>query len=130
MKRVTDLKDIRGPGRRRTRRTPNRVFVPRSRRSLCRRPRARRHGWSDPRLVVGLATSLGGPTSHTAIIARSSEFPVVAVSGSMTYPPAPKSSLTECGETIAVSPDPAEAAAAVGAAAAAAVAAEGGAARA
>ncbi|CAM2771348.1 putative PEP-binding protein [Skermania piniformis] len=36
----------------------------------------------DPALVVGLATSLGGPTSHTAIIARQLGIPsVVAVSG-------------------------------------------------
>ena len=36
----------------------------------------------DPSLVVGLATSLGGPTSHTAIIARQLGIPcVVAVAG-------------------------------------------------
>lgn len=36
----------------------------------------------DPDLVVGLATSLGGPTSHTAIIARQLGIPcVVAVDG-------------------------------------------------
>jgi phosphotransferase system enzyme I (PtsI) len=36
----------------------------------------------DPNLVVGLATTLGGPTSHTAIIARQLGIPcVVAVSG-------------------------------------------------
>ena len=36
----------------------------------------------DPALVVGLATRLGGPTSHTAIIARQLAIPcVVAVSG-------------------------------------------------
>lgn len=36
----------------------------------------------DPTLIVGLATSLGGPTSHTAIIARQLGIPcVVAVSG-------------------------------------------------
>jgi phosphoenolpyruvate-protein phosphotransferase (PTS system enzyme I) len=36
----------------------------------------------DPQLVVGLATTLGGPTSHTAIIARQLGIPcVVAVSG-------------------------------------------------
>ncbi|MET0196016.1 MAG: phosphoenolpyruvate--protein phosphotransferase [Rhodococcus fascians] len=36
----------------------------------------------DPDFVVGLATSLGGPTSHTAIIARQLGIPcVVAVSG-------------------------------------------------
>lgn len=36
----------------------------------------------DPQLVIGLATTLGGPTSHTAIIARQLGIPcVVAVSG-------------------------------------------------
>ncbi|MFI6310257.1 phosphoenolpyruvate--protein phosphotransferase [Nocardia fusca] len=36
----------------------------------------------DPNLIVGLATSLGGPTSHTAIIARQLGIPcVVAVDG-------------------------------------------------
>ena len=36
----------------------------------------------DPALVVGLATTLGGPTSHTAIIARQLGIPcVVAVNG-------------------------------------------------
>ncbi|QZH66289.1 phosphoenolpyruvate--protein phosphotransferase [Mycolicibacterium farcinogenes] len=36
----------------------------------------------DPQLVVGLATTLGGPTSHTAIIARQLGIPcVVAING-------------------------------------------------
>jgi phosphoenolpyruvate-protein phosphotransferase (PTS system enzyme I) len=36
----------------------------------------------DPQLIVGLATTLGGPTSHTAIIARQLGIPcVVAVGG-------------------------------------------------
>ena len=36
----------------------------------------------DPTLIVGLATSLGGPTSHTAIIARQLGIPcIVAVAG-------------------------------------------------
>jgi phosphotransferase system enzyme I (PtsI) len=36
----------------------------------------------DPRLIVGLATTVGGPTSHTAIIARQLGIPcVVAVGG-------------------------------------------------
>ncbi|MGI5218290.1 phosphoenolpyruvate--protein phosphotransferase [Nocardia sp. CA-290969] len=36
----------------------------------------------DPNIIVGLATSLGGPTSHTAIIARQLGIPcVVAVDG-------------------------------------------------
>ncbi len=36
----------------------------------------------DPKLIVGLATTLGGPTSHTAIIARQLGIPcVVAVGG-------------------------------------------------
>ena len=80
----------------------------------------------DPRLVVGLATSLGGPTSHTAIIARQLGIPcVVAVSGLDDVPAGTEVLIDGMRGTIAVSPDPAEAAAAVGAAAAAAVAAEG-----
>src|SRR5262249_60517568 len=36
----------------------------------------------DPQLIVGLATTLGGPTSHTAIIARQLGIPcVVAIGG-------------------------------------------------
>lgn len=80
----------------------------------------------DPRLVVGLATSLGGPTSHTAIIARQLGIPcVVAVSGLDDVPAGTEVLIDGMRGTIAVSPDSAEAAAAVGAAAAAAVAMEG-----
>ncbi len=81
--RVTDLRDIRDrviaelwglpePG----------VPLPDMPSILCRRgPGAGRHRGSGPvSWSVGLATTLGGPTSHTAIIARQLGIPcVVAV---------------------------------------------------
>ena len=126
--RVTDLKDIRDrvvaelaglpePG----------VPVPAQPSILCAEDLAPADtAGLDPRLVVGLATSLGGPTSHTAIIARQLGIPcVVAVSGLDDVPAGTEVLIDGMRGTIAVSPDPAEAAAAVGAAAAAAVAAAG-----
>ena len=126
--RVTDLKDIRDrvvaelaglpePG----------VPVPAQPSILCAEDLAPADtAGLDPRLVVGLATSLGGPTSHTAIIARQLGIPcVVAVSGLDDVPAGTEVLIDGMRGTIAVSPDPAEAAAAVGAAAAAAVAMEG-----
>lgn len=71
----------------------------------------------DPRLVVGLATSLGGPTSHTAIIARQLGIPcVVAVSGLDDVPAGTDVLIDGSRGTIAVSPDPVAAATAVEAA--------------
>ena len=82
--RVTDLQDIRDrvvaelaglpePG----------VPVPQAPSILCAEDLAPADtAGLDPALVVGLATTLGGPTSHTAIIARQLGIPcVVAVGG-------------------------------------------------
>ncbi len=71
----------------------------------------------DPTLVVGLATTLGGPTSHTAIIARQLGIPcVVAVSGLDDVAPGTPVLIDGIRGTVTLSPDPAEAAAAVEAA--------------
>ena len=79
----------------------------------------------DPALIVGLATSLGGPTSHTAIIARQLAIPCVVATAGLDNVAAGTLVLID-GErgTVVVSPDAAEAAAAVegGKAAAAAAA--------
>jgi phosphotransferase system enzyme I (PtsI) len=68
----------------------------------------------DPHRIVGLATSLGGPTSHTAIIARQLGIScVVAVKG-LDEVPAGTMVLIDGGRgTIAIDPDRAEAAATV-----------------
>lgn len=77
----------------------------------------------DPSLVVGLATTLGGPTSHTAIIARQLGIPcVVAVGGLDDVAPGTAVLIDGTRGTVTLSPDPAEAAAAVDAADAAAAA--------
>ena len=77
----------------------------------------------DPALVVGLATTLGGPTSHTAIIARQLGIPcVVAVSGLDDVAPGADVLIDGTRGTVTVSPDPVAAAAAVEAADAAAAA--------
>ncbi|WP_235718354.1 putative PEP-binding protein [Mycolicibacterium goodii] len=71
----------------------------------------------DPQLVVGLATTLGGPTSHTAIIARQLGIPcVVAVSGLDDIESGRMVLLDGTAGTLAADPDPAQAAAAVDAA--------------
>lgn len=71
----------------------------------------------DPRLIVGLATALGGPTSHTAIIARQLGIPcVVAVSGLDAIEAGRMVLLDGTAGTVATDPDTAEAAAAVDAA--------------
>jgi phosphotransferase system enzyme I (PtsI) len=71
----------------------------------------------DPTLVVGLATTLGGPTSHTAIIARQLGIPcVVAVHGLDEVLAGTDVMIDGTRGTISVSPDPAEATAAVEAA--------------
>jgi phosphoenolpyruvate-protein phosphotransferase (PTS system enzyme I) len=71
----------------------------------------------DPALVVGLATTLGGPTSHTAIIARQLGIPcVVAVSGLDDIAAGTDVLVDGTRGTVTVSPDPAEATAAVDAA--------------
>ncbi|OCB08584.1 phosphoenolpyruvate--protein phosphotransferase [Mycolicibacterium porcinum] len=71
----------------------------------------------DPQLVVGLVTTLGGPTSHTAIIARQLGIPcVVAVSGLGSVLAGAMVLLDGTAGTITTDPDPSVAAAAVAAA--------------
>ncbi len=68
----------------------------------------------DPSLVVALATTLGGPTSHTAIIARQLGLPcVVAVDGLNTVGVGAMVLVDGTRGTVTVAPDPAEAADAV-----------------
>lgn len=71
----------------------------------------------DPHRVVGLATTLGGPTSHTAIIARQLGIPcVVAVRGLDDVAAGTMVLLDGSRGTVTVDPDRADAAAAVAAA--------------
>lgn len=71
----------------------------------------------DPALVVALATTLGGPTSHTAIIARQLGIPcVVAVSGLDEVPPGEYVLVDGAAGTVTVAPDDALAARVVDAA--------------
>ncbi|MHC9292587.1 phosphoenolpyruvate--protein phosphotransferase [Mycobacterium sp. LTG2003] len=68
----------------------------------------------DPQLVVGLATTLGGPTSHTAIIARQLGIPcVVAVTGLDAIAAGTMVLLDGTSGTVTADPDPSEAAAAL-----------------
>ena len=126
--RVTDLKDIRDrvlaelaglpePG----------VPVPAEPSILCAEDLAPADtAGLDPALVVGLATSLGGPTSHTAIIARQLAIPcVVAVGGLDAVAPGTPVLLDGTRGTVTLRPDPAAARTAVQAAEAAAEASAG-----
>ena len=71
----------------------------------------------DPSLVVGLATTLGGPTSHTAIIARQLGIPcVVAVAGLDGVAAETMVLIDGTRGVVVVEPDPAQAAAEVAAA--------------
>ncbi|MCT7658992.1 phosphoenolpyruvate--protein phosphotransferase [Mycobacterium deserti] len=71
----------------------------------------------DPTLVVALATTLGGPTSHTAIIARQLGIPcVVAVNGLDAVDPGTMVLVDGTRGTIHVSPDSSAAGEAVAAA--------------
>jgi phosphotransferase system enzyme I (PtsI) len=71
----------------------------------------------DPKLVVALATTLGGPTSHTAIIARQLGIPcVVAVDGLDAVAPGTMVLVDGTLGTVTVSPDHAAAGEAVAAA--------------
>jgi phosphoenolpyruvate-protein phosphotransferase (PTS system enzyme I) len=71
----------------------------------------------DPKLVVALATTLGGPTSHTAIIARQLGIPcVVAVDGLDVVGTETMVLVDGTLGTVTVSPDPAAAREAVAAA--------------
>ena len=64
----------------------------------------------DPTLVVALATTLGGPTSHTAIIARQLGIPcVVAVSGLDDVPAGARVLVDGTRGTVTVAPDEAAA---------------------
>src|SRR6201993_2003902 len=68
----------------------------------------------DPRLIVGLATTLGGPTSHTAIIARQLGIPcVVAVHGLDDVSAGTMVLVDGTQGTVAISPAPAAASDAV-----------------
>jgi phosphoenolpyruvate-protein phosphotransferase (PTS system enzyme I) len=68
----------------------------------------------DPARIAGLATRLGGTTSHTAIIARQLGLPCVVGVGGLDDVPAGSTVLLD-GEqgTVTVDPEPAEAAARV-----------------
>lgn len=80
----------------------------------------------DPSLIVALATTLGGPTSHTAIIARQLGIPcVVAVAGLDDVPAGATVLVDGTRGTVTVTPDEAEALAAVDDAARVAAAAAG-----
>lgn len=69
----------------------------------------------DPALVVALATTLGGPTSHTAIIARQLGIPcVVAVAGLDAIEVGVPVMVDGARGTVTVSPDADEARRAVG----------------
>jgi phosphotransferase system enzyme I (PtsI) len=68
----------------------------------------------DPKVIVALATTLGGPTSHTAIIARQLGIPcVVAVDGLDAVPAGATVLVDGTLGTVTVSPDPTAAAEAV-----------------
>ncbi|WP_433193706.1 putative PEP-binding protein [Nocardia sp. CA-107356] len=68
----------------------------------------------DPNLIVGLATSRGGPTSHTAIIARQLGIPcVVAIAGLDDVPAGVQVLIDGSAGSVAVGPDPETAARAV-----------------
>ncbi|MVU81740.1 phosphoenolpyruvate--protein phosphotransferase [Nocardia sp. ET3-3] len=68
----------------------------------------------DPDLIVGLAMSLGGPTSHTAIIARQLGIPCVVAVGGLDEVPAGTDVLLDGGAgRVLTHPAPEAAAAAV-----------------
>lgn len=77
----------------------------------------------DPEWIIALATTLGGPTSHTAIIARQLGIPcVVAVTGLDAVAPGTPVLVDGTRGTVEVDPDPDHARAQVDSAAAAAAA--------
>ena len=78
----------------------------------------------DPKLIIGLATTLGGPTSHTAIIARQLAIPCVVATPGLDDVAAGELVLIDgVRGTIEIAPDAAAATSAVEAAARAAAAA-------
>ncbi|MGW4770829.1 putative PEP-binding protein [Nocardia sp. NPDC004278] len=61
----------------------------------------------DPNLIVGLATSRGGPTSHTAIIARQLGIPcVVAIAGLDDVPAGVEVLIDGSAGCVVIGPDP------------------------
>ncbi|OBG85116.1 phosphoenolpyruvate--protein phosphotransferase [Mycobacterium sp. E802] len=63
----------------------------------------------DPALVLGVATTGGGPTGHTAIIARELGIPcVVAVDGLDVVPEGAMVALDGTAGTVTMNPDPAQ----------------------
>jgi phosphotransferase system enzyme I (PtsI) len=71
----------------------------------------------DPRRILAIATTLGGPTSHTAIIARQLAIPcVVAVAGLGDVPAGSTVLVDGTTGRVELSPDPTQAAARVEAA--------------
>ena len=123
--RVTDLKDIRDRVIAELRGLPEPgVPLPDEPSVLCAEDLAPADtAGLDPALIIGLATTLGGPTSHTAIIARQLGIPcVVAVGGLDAVEPGTRVLLDGTRGTVTLSPDVAEATAAVDAAAKAAAA--------
>ncbi|WP_185981801.1 phosphoenolpyruvate--protein phosphotransferase [Skermania sp. ID1734] len=65
----------------------------------------------DPEVIVGLATTLGGPTSHTAIIARQLGIPCVVAVAGLDEVAVGTMVLIDGGQgTVSVEPDAAEAA--------------------
>src|SRR5690349_13405150 len=66
----------------------------------------------DPAVVVGLVTERGGPTSHTAILARALGIPaIVACPGALAVPDGTIVLVDGSAGTVQLDPDPAEAAA-------------------
>ena len=110
--RVTDLRDIRDRVIAELKGLPEPgVPVPSAPSILCAEDLAPADtAGLDPTLIVALATTLGGPTSHTAIIARQLGIPcVVAVDGLDAVSTATMVLVDGTGGTITVTPDAATA---------------------
>jgi phosphotransferase system enzyme I (PtsI) len=66
----------------------------------------------DPAVVLGLVTERGGPTSHTAILARALGIPaIVACPGALSVPDGTIVLVDGSAGTVGLNPDPAEVAA-------------------
>jgi len=66
----------------------------------------------DPAVVLGLVTGRGGPTSHTAILARALGIPaIVACPGALSVPDGTIVLVDGSAGTVGLNPDPAEVAA-------------------
>jgi len=66
----------------------------------------------DPAVVLGLVTERGGPTSHTAILARALGIPaIVACPGALSVPDGTIVLVDGLAGTVGLNPDPAEVAA-------------------